>query len=362
MEIIVLILVWLVATFSASENEFGFALFLVFSSLAGMAWLWRSRIAKLNETIEKDAKEVAGLRSELKTLTQELRLMKARFESGATAHQPTATPPTKAIADAAVSSFSVPPKPMASPEPVKPIANAIPVETTSAAKPIEIPKSEPRPIPPAPAPVRPAVTTAGFAASQISIPSQVHTAQAARPSPTAGPTLGGITSRANNNVTSAPHKLKKSLDLEELVGRNLLPKAGIFLLVIGSVSLIATQWQNIPAFGKDLLLLAAGGLLLGLGIFLEKKEKYELFGRVLIGGGWAMLFYTSYALYHVNATRVLPTQWIDLVIMLGTAAVMVWHTLKYRSQVVTGIAYLLAFSTVTISQETVFSLSAGTVL
>jgi len=133
-------------------------------------------------------------------------------------------------------------------------------------------------------------------------------------------------------------------------------------LVIGMVGWIATQWQNIPPLGKDFLLLAAGGTLLGLGIFLERREKYQIFGRVLIGGGWAMLFYTSYALYHVSATRILPTQWIDLVVMLATAGAMVWHTLKYRSQRVTGVAYVLAFSTVTISQETVFSLAAGAIL
>jgi len=161
---------------------------------------------------------------------------------------------------------------------------------------------------------------------------------------------------------SSPQKQKKALDIEELIGRNWLPKVGIFLVVMGVAGGIATQWQNIPAFGKDLLLLAAGGLLLGLGIFLEKREKYQLFGRVLIGGGWSMLFYTSYALYHVSATRILPSQGIDLVIMLATAGTMVWHTLKYRSQLVTGIAYLLAFSTVTLSEETVFSLTAGAVL
>ncbi len=354
MEIVVLILVWLLATLAASANEFGVALFLVFSSLAGIVWLWRSRFAKLNETIEKDAKETAVLRSELKTLAQELRLMKARLEPGITApHEATATPTTKAAVQG-VSAFSAAPKP----EPVKPTSPSIPAQTAPVVRPLEIPKSEPKPISPPPAPVRPVVPMPAFAASQTSIPAPVQTAQAARPSPVPA----AIASATSKNLAPAPQRLKKSLDLEELVGRNLLPKAGIFLLVIGSVSLIATQWQNIPAFGKDLLLLAAGGLLLGLGIFLEKKEKFELFGRVLIGGGWAMLFYTSYALYHVNATRVLPTQWVDLVIMLGTAAVMVWHTLKYRSQVVTGIAYLLAFSTVAISHETVFSLSAGAVL
>jgi hypothetical protein len=40
----------------------------------------------------------------------------------------------------------------------------------------------------------------------------------------------------------------------------------------------------------------------------------------------------------------------------------VWHTLRYRSQVVTGLAFLLGFLTVTISHSSVYSLSAGAVL
>ena len=48
--------------------------------------------------------------------------------------------------------------------------------------------------------------------------------------------------------------------------------------------------------------------------------------------------------------------------MLGVAIVMVGHTLRYRSQVVTGLAFLLAFLTVSISHSNVYSLTAGGVL
>jgi hypothetical protein len=48
--------------------------------------------------------------------------------------------------------------------------------------------------------------------------------------------------------------------------------------------------------------------------------------------------------------------------MLLVAVGMVWHSLRYESQVVTGLAFLLAFSTVTISHVTVFSLVASGIL
>ena len=37
--------------------------------------------------------------------------------------------------------------------------------------------------------------------------------------------------------------------------------------------------------------------------------------------------------------------------MLLVAVTMVWHTLRYRSQVVTGLAYLLAFLTVGLNHD-----------
>ena len=49
-------------------------------------------------------------------------------------------------------------------------------------------------------------------------------------------------------------------------------------------------------------------------------------------------------------SRVFASQAPDLLLMLVVAAAMVAHTLRYRSQVVTGLAFLLAFSTLTISQ------------
>jgi hypothetical protein len=87
-----------------------------------------------------------------------------------------------------------------------------------------------------------------------------------------------------------------------------------------------------------------------------------VFARAGIGGGWALTFLTTYAMYFFPATQVLSSQAVDLVLLFGVGTGMVAHSLRYRSQVVTGLAFLLAFSTVTISQVTAFSLLASAVL
>ena len=150
--------------------------------------------------------------------------------------------------------------------------------------------------------------------------------------------------------------------LEERLGANWLNKLGIVILVFGVAFFLAYQLRTLGSLGKIVVGFAVSGTLLVGGLLLERRNKYRIFARAGIGGGWALTFFTAYAMYHVPATRVLTSQAIDLVLMILIATGMVWHSLRYKSQVVTGLAFLLAFSTVTISQVTVFSLVAAAVL
>ena len=157
-------------------------------------------------------------------------------------------------------------------------------------------------------------------------------------------------------------RFKSNRDLEETLGTNWLNKLGITLLVLGIASFLAYQLKTLGPAGKVLVGYVTSAIMLGVGVWFERRDRYRVLARAGIGGGWALLFFTTYAMYHVPAAHVLPSQAVDLVLMLAVAAAMVWHTLRYRSQVVTGLAFLLAFLTVTISHDTVYSLSAGGVL
>ena len=154
----------------------------------------------------------------------------------------------------------------------------------------------------------------------------------------------------------------RGFDLEEALGANWLNKIGIVILVIGVALFLVYQLRQVGAAGKILVGLSVSAALVGGGVLLEKRSAYRIIGSALIGGGWALGFFTTYAMYHVEATRILSSQMPDLVLMLLVASGMVAHTLRYRSQVVTGLAFLLAFSTLTISQVTVYSLSAELIL
>jgi uncharacterized membrane protein len=161
---------------------------------------------------------------------------------------------------------------------------------------------------------------------------------------------------------SLADRFKSALDLEEMLGTNWLNKLGIALLVLGIAFFLAVELKTLGPAGKVLVGFVTATVILGAGVWFDRRERYRILARAGIGGGWALLFFTTYAMYHVPAAQVLSSQAIDLVLMLAVAGAMVAHTLRYRSQVVTGLAFLLAFSTVTISHSNVYSLSAGAVL
>jgi len=161
---------------------------------------------------------------------------------------------------------------------------------------------------------------------------------------------------------SFAERLRAAIPLEELLGMNLFAKLGIILLVFGFALLGRVALISMGPGARVALIYTAAVAMLGGGIWLETRERYHLVGRTGIGGGWALLFFTTYAMYHIPAMTVMSSNTLDCVLMLAVAVAMVAHTLRYKSQLVTGLAFLLAFSTVALSQDSVYALAAGVIL
>ena len=168
--------------------------------------------------------------------------------------------------------------------------------------------------------------------------------------------------RSASSSSTAQHRIQSASAIEDALGRNWLNKIGIVLLVVGIASFGIYEFRQLGPQLKDVLLYAVSFAFLGGGVFVEKRDRYRVLGYTLIGGGWATLYFTTYALNHVAAMRVVQSEVFDLILMLVVAFAMVVHTLRYRSQLVTGLAFLLGYFTVTLSQDKVYSLSAGLIL
>ncbi|HWZ43967.1 MAG TPA: DUF2339 domain-containing protein [Candidatus Saccharimonadales bacterium] len=257
---------------------------------------------------------------------------------------------------------TIPPAPPPAIKPAEPVPPAGPATTPKPeAKPAEpliapvpsVPALRPLtpPAPNVPAPAAPSVSPGLSARVQAPVNVLLHAPASAPPAPPL--------------VPAQPPKSKRKItfSMEETLGRNWLPRLGITMLVIGVAMWTATQfkdWFTKPWVQISLCYLGGFGMLAG-GVVLERKENFKVLGRALIGGGWAIIFFFTFVIGNVEGFKFVSPA-VDLFLMLLVAGVMVWHTLRYNSQLVTGCAFLLGFTAVAISHTSAFSMIAGLIL
>ena len=118
------------------------------------------------------------------------------------------------------------------------------------------------------------------------------------PVPPTPPTVGPVfpSNFATGINLSIADRLKSSLDIEEMLGTNWLNKLGIVILVLGVAFFLAYQLKTLGPAGKVLVGFMTSGVMLGTGIWFDRKERYRILARAGIGGGWALLFFTTYAM------------------------------------------------------------------
>jgi len=260
---------------------------------------------------------------------------------------PIVVPPIPAPAQESKPAAALPPKPAvppAIPEPTRPPSAPTPPPLSRAQMPPATPPSHPVAPPPA---------------ARVTAPPQHAAFRQPLPAP-AGPPSSVPASSAHK--TTGEQRMKSVFALEEVLGRNWLIKIGVVLIVLAVALWGINELGQLGPRGRVGLSYLASFVLLGGGIFLEKRDRYRVFSYPSIGGGWALLFFTTYALNHVTAMHVVDSLTIDTILMLAVALAMVLHTLRYRSQVVTGMAFLLGYWTVSLSNDDVYSLSAGVIL
>jgi hypothetical protein len=170
--------------------------------------------------------------------------------------------------------------------------------------------------------------------------------------------IGGV---AAAPPASAPPK-KSSGSFEEKLGIRWFPVIGISLIVIGAGFFVAYKWANFSHPLRVLLCYVASLATLAGGIFLERDGRYKTLGRSMIGGGWALLALVTYAIGNVPWLQLLDSKNIDLFLLMGVIAAMVWHTLKYDSQIVTGAGFLLGFVSIGMNPSPPYNLIAAAML
>lgn len=171
-----------------------------------------------------------------------------------------------------------------------------------------------------------------------------------------------ITKTEQSHATPPGRQKETKEALETRIGRDWLNRIGITSLVLGVAFFILYTFQYFGAAMKIATGFAVAGGLLGLGVWLERRPSLRWYALGLIGGGWALLYFTTYAMHHLEAVRILASAWLDLLFLFMVAVGAVGHSLKYRSETITALALLLGFLTICISDVTYFTLAASVLL
>ncbi len=149
-----------------------------------------------------------------------------------------------------------------------------------------------------------------------------------------------------------------SQEWEAVVGGNWLNKLGVLVLVIGIALFLGYEFTRVGPAGRVAIGAAVSLTMLLGGVLLERRPLYQIFGRGLIGGGWAALYFTTFAMHAVPAARVIENVYLGSAVLLAVALGMILHSLRYQSQTVSGLAYFIAFATLGLSESTPFSVLA----
>lgn len=174
----------------------------------------------------------------------------------------------------------------------------------------------------------------------------------------------GSSYRAPEQPSPSPFP-KQSVEFK--IGTIWLVRFGIVILLTGLVFAGNYVYHNfIAAAGpavKVLMLYVAGGVLVAVGARLEKKsENLRNYGRVLLAGGAAAIYYTTYAAAFVRQLQIVHNPLIGGILLLAVAGVAIRLAERRKSQPVALLSILLAYYTSAINPLTRFSLVSSVVL
>ncbi len=146
---------------------------------------------------------------------------------------------------------------------------------------------------------------------------------------------------------------------EITVGTSWLNKIGVLTLVIGVALLVAYSFPLMGPAGRIAIGYALSGAILGVGVWLERRDMFRNYAYGLIAGGWAGVYFTTFAMHDVPAAKIVHSDLVAVTLLLMVAAGMIAHSLRYRSQIVTSLTFVVAYSTLALSPLSGFSLAAS---
>lgn len=217
---------------------------------------------------------------------------------------------------------------------------------------------------PAPKPAHPLPTASPNLHAQASQPAESQASPIPawdKPNSGSNQTTGPGSARA---ASTPPAKVPS---FEMRLGTYWLVRIGIVMLLTGLVFFGNYAYQNYigklgPA-GKVVLLYLASGTLLAAGAWFQRKqESLKNYSQVLLAGGLAAVYFTTYAAHHIAGLQVIKSPLLDGALLLGWAGFIIRLADRKKSEVMALFAVLLAYYSSVITHVGLFTLYSNLVL
>ncbi len=232
------------------------------------------------------------------------------------------------------------------PEPERPpVAPALTPEAAAASTrtqpiPLQLPPAVAPAPPPVPAPVVvPDAVTAAAAPTPRPVPAPV-------PTPTPAPMVRPPAPRPLPPPEPAGPSLSERLskfNWEELLGTQVFLRLGVAVVVLGVVLFLGLVFTQMGAVGKVAMGVGAAAAMIFGGLYGESKEAWKTFGRVILAGGWGVLYFTAYAMRFVAASEVIHSTPVAVALLMAVATGAVLFSLRYKQEWTTAFAFLLIY-------------------
>jgi hypothetical protein len=139
-----------------------------------------------------------------------------------------------------------------------------------------------------------------------------------------------------------------------------LSRIGIVSLITGAALLVITHFGALGVILRVVLGYAMAGAVAWSGLRLARSHR--TFGQIVFGGGLAIAYFVTYALHFVAALRVVQSEPLGVALVAIAIAAIVAIAHRMHSETVAGIALFLGLHTGMLSEVTVLSLIATTLL
>jgi len=349
--------------------------FLLFVGLVAISFILLNRLSKVERRLgqlEDLDLEVDRLKRLLRQREGEAPAVSPPREAAARA-APTAQPLTEEApaeegpAEEAAARGPEAPRPQPSPRPATEVTASPPplaaasARTPTVTEPTTGPDRETRPEPPKTPPATPPLRS--------DTSSQVDRPEPPRP-PRPVPKVMERADRSRSSpLAAAFERWRRGLSFEELLAGQVFLRIGVATVVLGVAFFLGWAVKEYgsrmgPA-GRITLGYLGGLAMLAGGLWSERKEDYRTFGRALVAGGWAILYFVTFAMHFLPAAQVVTSRPLGIFALLVAGGATVAFSLRYRNEWTTLASFLLIFLalfTAAVQLDAVFNLAATTVV